>query len=114
MINGYERASKLIVPAARVVIARELKIRYNMTEARIAQILGIAQAAVSKYLNEDYSENVKSATEKVDMGSVNRYIEKIASGNENELKKCVCTVCASMNKFDCKFSGAEVSAKAEK
>lgn len=106
-MNGYERASKEIVPAMRVVIARELKQKYNMTEDRIAEILGIAQAAVSKYLNGNYSETVDKIAGKVDMESVDKYIEQIASGNQKELKQCICTSCSCMNKFDCKFSEAK-------
>jgi predicted transcriptional regulator len=106
MINGYEKASKEVVPAVRLIIARELKIRYNMTESRIAETLGIAQAAVSKYLNGSYSERVGDTASKVDMEDVNRCIPKIVDGNKAELKKCICTVCNSMNKFECKFSSA--------
>ncbi len=107
MINGYERASKEIVPAVRIVIAKELKIRYNMTESRIAEILGIAQAAVSKYLSGNYSELVEDAADKVDMKSVDKYIQEIANGNQIELRKCMCTVCGNMNGFECRFSSAE-------
>lgn len=107
MINGYERASKEIVPAMRLVIARELKQKYNMTEDHIAEILGIAQAAVSKYLNGNYSDIVEQAAKKVDMSSVNRYIEQIASGKKKELKECICTACSCLNNFNCKFSEAK-------
>ncbi|MDE1767940.1 MAG: hypothetical protein KGH64_04195 [Candidatus Micrarchaeota archaeon] len=106
-MNGYERASNEIVPAMRLVIARELKVRYNMTESRIAQILGVAQAAISKYLNENYSERIKNTSENVDMVVVNKFIENIAKGDSVALKRCICTSCSIMNEFDCSFSSAE-------
>ncbi len=112
-MNGYERATKEVVPAARLAIARELKARYNMTEGNIAKILGVAQAAVSKYLNGNYSETVSAAAGHISMELVNRHIEQIAKGNQEELKKLVCTICWTMNRFDCRFSGAD-AAVAEK
>lgn len=107
MINGYERASKEIVPAVRLVIIRELNTKYNMTEDKIAEVLGIAQAAVSKYINGNYSKTVGEASKKVDMNEVNAYIKQIADGNKMQVKACICNVCGSMNKFDCKFSEAK-------
>ncbi len=109
MQNGYERASKEIVPAARVVIARRLKEKYNMTETDIAKILGIAQAAVSKYLNEDYSKLVESTAHEINMDEIDRYIEKISKGDQIAVKKCICSVCNTMNDFDCSLSAVKVS-----
>ncbi len=104
MANGYEMASKSVIPAARLRLARELKGRYNLTESRIASILGVAQAAVSKYLNGEYSKSVDNLANQIDASSINGYIKEIAEGSKVELKKCVCSICASVNKFDCKFS----------
>lgn len=104
MKNGYERASKEIVPAARIALARELKSRYNMTESNIAQVLGVAQAAVSDYLNGNYSKVVENAVEKVDVDSIDKYIVQISKGNKVKLKQCVCTICSGINGFNCRFS----------
>ena len=110
MVNGYERASKEIVPAARLAIAKALKERYNMTESNIAEILGVAQAAVSKYLNDKYSLSVEEMYKKIDMSKIDAYIERIAKGDEAKLTQCVCSICHTLNKFDCKFSAAKSGA----
>ena len=104
MVNGYELASKEVVPAARLAIAKALKERYNLTESNIANILGVAQAAVSKYLNDKYSISVEEMYEKIDRSKIDAYIEKIAHGDELKLKQCICSICGTLNKFDCKFS----------
>ena len=104
MIEGYEKAAKTIIPAARLRLARELKVRYNLTEGRIASILGVAQAAVSKYLNGNYSKSVDNFANQIDSSKINCYIRGIAKGRNSDLKKCICSICASANKFDCKFS----------
>jgi len=103
-MNGYERASDEIVPAVRLVIAMELRSRYNMTEERIAIILGVAQAAVSKYLNGKSSATVKEISERIDRTKISRHIEAIAKGDEAALNQCICSLCSALNKFDCKFS----------
>jgi predicted transcriptional regulator len=49
MQTPYEIASKSVIPAIRGLVARGL-IERNLTQAEIAQSLGITQPAVSKYL----------------------------------------------------------------
>ncbi len=109
MIDGYEKAANEVVPAARVVIAKQLKERYNLTEANIARILGVAQAAVSKYLNDEYSAVVDNASKKIDAATIDAHIGAIAKGSKPALKSCICSICNSMNSFGCKFSYVEGS-----
>jgi predicted transcriptional regulator len=104
MVNGYERASKEIVPAIRLAIAKELKERYGMTESNIAQILGVAQAAVSKYLNKKCSFSVGDVYKRIDTAKIDAYIERISKGDKLKLKQCICSICCTLNDFDCEFS----------
>jgi predicted transcriptional regulator len=55
---GYERAMRETIPAVRIAIAKALRESYGMKEIEIANQLGIAQAAVSKYLGGRYSKGV--------------------------------------------------------
>ncbi|MHB1830124.1 MAG: transcriptional regulator [Candidatus Micrarchaeaceae archaeon] len=113
MANGYQRASKEIVPAARLLIAKQLKERYNMSETNIAAVMGVAQAAVSKYLNGKYSKTVERISRELDARGMDKYIPSIAKGDQKELKSCICSLCHSVNSFGCKFSSfSEEAAKA--
>ncbi len=47
----YEIAAKSVIPAIRGIVARSL-IERHMTQAEIAECLGITQPAVSKYFSE--------------------------------------------------------------
>ncbi|MDE1768533.1 MAG: helix-turn-helix domain-containing protein [Candidatus Micrarchaeota archaeon] len=47
-----------ILPAIRASVSESLSSRYNFSQQQIADKLGIAQVAVSKYLNGRYSERV--------------------------------------------------------
>lgn len=49
MILPCETAAKVIIPAIRAYIARELVVTYDLKQEDVAEILGITQSAVSKY-----------------------------------------------------------------
>lgn len=55
---SYEKAIKSTIPAIRTTVAIELKRKHHMNETEIAKILGIAQAAVSKYLSGSRSPKI--------------------------------------------------------
>lgn len=104
MINGYSRASKFVVPAVRSVIAQELKSRYSLTEEEIARHLGVAQAAVSKYLKGKYSDHIKKMEALIDRSSISAYINEISKGKSEYVSMIICNVCAKENGFGCRFS----------
>lgn len=54
-----EKALKLTIPALRVAASESLSEKYGMSETDIAKRLGVAQAAVSKYLSRNYSDKIK-------------------------------------------------------
>ncbi len=49
MIAPCEVAVKTVSPAIRALLAQKLISEYKLKEARVAEILGITQSAVSKY-----------------------------------------------------------------
>ncbi len=108
MTNGYIRATKLIVPAARSTIARELKYRYKMTEQEIASQLDVAQAAVSKYLSGRYSNEIKEIEQDIDKEWIAEKVSMIAKGKKEYAGAAICTICKKENSFDCKFSKADI------
>ncbi len=108
----YEKADKEVIPAARLFIATALKKRYNMTEQEIAERLGVAQAAVSKYLNGKSSKKISEIKERImNDERFNYYIEKIHERKENYVELCICTICRSITVAECKFSYADKLAK---
>ncbi len=54
-----------LLPAVRAYTAEQLSRKYNLTQTEIAMRLGIAQVAVSKYLNGKYSSKVKSMKDRI-------------------------------------------------
>jgi predicted transcriptional regulator len=49
MISPYEIVSKSALPALRAMVARRLRLDYDMTQQQVANVLGITQASVSNY-----------------------------------------------------------------
>jgi len=54
-----KKITKEILPAVRAAIAQDLK-KYDYTEEKIASALGVDQVAISKYLNNRYSKQIKT------------------------------------------------------
>jgi predicted transcriptional regulator len=69
-----------LLPAVRIYAAEQLSSRYGMKQSEIARRLGIAQVAVSKYLNGKYSAHVKQIKERITSSMlVNETVRKVAS-----------------------------------
>jgi predicted transcriptional regulator len=49
LILPCETAAKVVIPAIRAYIARELVVTHDLKQEDVAKILGITQSAVSKY-----------------------------------------------------------------
>ncbi len=54
-----------LIPGVRACLAQLMRSKYGMTQQEIANKLGIAQVAVSKYVNMKYSAAVAKAARKV-------------------------------------------------
>lgn len=112
MPSKYETISEETVPAAKSIIARALVLKHNMKETDVAEYLGVAQAAISKYMTEKYSDNLKEKVREVEskiQGQrelIDSYIKKIAEGKEEYVNVCICTICSVANDIACAFSHA--------
>lgn len=112
MPSKYEVASDETVPAARSIIARALVGRYHMKEVEVAKYLGVAQAAVSKYVTGKYSDNIRDrirgmeAKLQAHRDLIDGYIKRISEGKEEYVNVCICTMCSMANDFACAFSHA--------
>jgi predicted transcriptional regulator len=58
MYTNCDEIFKITIPAVRIAIAKSLNKKYKMNQSEIAKRLGIAQAAVSKYLSNRYSTKI--------------------------------------------------------
>ncbi len=89
--------TKDVLPAVRAAIAERLSREYNYRQIDIAKKLGVAQVAVSKYLNSRYSKRVAKIKEfVVEKGMLNNIIKEILKGEEQKrISKDIDEVCSS-------------------
>src|SRR6058998_1971792 len=57
MLLPSEIESKLLIPAVRAILSKELIIEKGLKEEEVARLLGITQAAVSNYLRGTRGDN---------------------------------------------------------
>ncbi|MDE1874012.1 MAG: hypothetical protein KGI04_02735 [Candidatus Micrarchaeota archaeon] len=112
MPSKYETISEETVPAAKSIIARALVLQHKMKETDVAEYLGVAQAAISKYITEKYSDSLKSKVAEIEAkiqdkrGLIDEYVRLIAEGKEEYVNVCICTICSVSNGIVCAFSHA--------
>lgn len=84
---------KQFLPALRAELSRELQKKgFNQTE--IADVLGITQAAVSKYLSGNYGKDIKKVGKREEIrNTVKEIAEEIAENKEINLMAEVCSAC---------------------
>ena len=85
---------KNFIPAIRVSVAKELATNYNLNQFEIGELLGITQAAVSKYLSGSYSETIKflEQTSRVKETS-KQIVGKIVATKKRQSTEHACAVC---------------------
>lgn len=77
------RISRAILPAVRASIAEIMYSRYRWRQQRIADGLGVAQVAISKYLNGRYSKEVLKMKNYIrDNGLGNEIAKRLAQGRD--------------------------------
>jgi len=57
MLLPSEIESKLLIPAVRAILSKELVVEKGLKEEEVARMLGITQAAVSNYLRGTRGDN---------------------------------------------------------
>lgn len=99
MIAPCESVSKDFLPALKLATAKKL-LGKGMTQMRIASVLGITQAQVSKYLSGRVS---KSITSKADSEEFHNKAERIASMllADEGVHNVTCDFCESVNHHKC-------------
>src|SRR3989338_2207004 len=115
MLTPCENIFKRFLPALKPGIAKELYENHNMNQIEIAKVLGLTQAAVSKYL----SKGVRKTKELSNLNSqLSTSAKKIATSiatnptTQDALSLQICEECLSLNNnYTCLFYEAHVAAK---
>jgi predicted transcriptional regulator len=99
----YESAANEVIPAIRSKLAKELMLKYKMKEEKVAEILGVAQAAISKYKSGRYSQKIKEIETKLDDTIVDKYAKLLSDNGKSYGEESMCAICQSYLSFKCKL-----------
>jgi predicted transcriptional regulator len=88
--------TKFVLPAMRISIAEQLGRKYKLNQKEIADRLGVAQVAVSKYLNGDYSSSLKKVVEQVKASGIvdSGVIARAKAKNPRRIERMVNDLCS--------------------
>ena len=98
MLTPCEVAVKTVSPAIRALLAKTLLEKHDLKEAKVAELLGITQSAVSKY-----SKNVRGTTIPIEnVAGVQSIINQMTTlllaqpTQQTEIMKLFCQACMSI------------------
>ncbi len=91
---------KSVIPAIRAYIAKQLIQTYNMRQTDVADLLGITQTAVSKYVGNVRGQALKIDQEDEIQSMMNRIASRIADKKTSgpQLTLEFCTVCRAVRR----------------
>ena len=85
---------KNFIPAIRVSIAKKLASQENFNQLEIAELLGITQAAVSKYLAGNYGSTIKLLEDFPRVKEISQQIiGKIITEKKKQKSGHICEIC---------------------
>ena len=113
-----EIAVKSVIPAIRAHIAKELVQTYRMKQTDVADVLGITQTAVSKYISNVRGQAIQIDHTKEIQSMMNDVASQITSGkiSRSELVLKFCSICRAVRRNGlmcklCEISNRELDVK---
>jgi predicted transcriptional regulator len=82
------RVTRFILPAVRASIAEQMNQKYDYNQQEIANALGVAQVAVSKYLNRKYSKQVAGVKKYIVENGLDAQIMRYVRESDSEKVNC--------------------------
>src|SRR5271157_5581706 len=99
-LEDYDKVLKKFMPAFKSSAANVMVKEYGMTQQRAAVLLGVTQAAISKYINKNMK---KHDDVKIDAKSVKAFVERISAKDLKGSQKLMCKMCQDNVRFECAF-----------
>ena len=96
MITPCEVAVKTVSPSIRALLTKTLLEKHKMTETQAANILGITQSAVSKYMKNARGITIPLENEVEIQVITNQIVDLLMANprNQTEIMKLFCQACA--------------------
>ncbi|HMK95141.1 MAG TPA: hypothetical protein VK536_07030 [Candidatus Limnocylindrales bacterium] len=99
MILPCEVGVKTILPAVKAIMAREIVANHGLNEQQTAELLGLSQSAVSRYVNKERG-NMLFTIENSDeiLSLINQMITSLIKepSNKSEVLRLFCETCKAI------------------
>ncbi len=99
-LKDYDKVLKKFMPAFKSSAANVMAKEYGMTQQRAAVLLGVTQAAISKYINEGQK---RYPDMKINSRIVKEFVKRVNVKDMEGGQKLMCKMCQDNVKFDCAF-----------
>jgi predicted transcriptional regulator len=96
-----ETVSQFLLPTMRALIAKNLMVKYKLTQQDVASKLGVTQSAISQYMRDLRGFKIKSIEKDENINKeIENFAGRIASGELNTLAAldAFCDICRSIRK----------------
>lgn len=91
--NKNELNIEIILPSIRASATKIMTKKYKLTQQKIAALLGLTQAAVSKYINNKYSIKIKKIEDTLDKKTLSEFVKYKIKGQNKKAKQIICKFC---------------------
>ena len=101
MILPCEVGVKTILPSVKAMMAREIVTNRGMNEQETAELLGLSQSAVSRYMNKERGNNQLALENSAEiLALINQMVSVLIKEpkNKSEILKLFCGVCEAIRK----------------
>lgn len=89
--------TRFVLPAVRASVAESMRKKYSYNQQEIAEMLGIAQVAVSKYMNGRYSKHVAEIKKYIISNGLDREVIRYARKSDLEkVNRAINDLCAKL------------------
>ena len=101
MILPCEVGVKTVLPAVKAIMAREIVANHGLNEQQTAELLGLSQSAVSRYVNKERGNmlfTIENSNEILAL--INQMVTSLIRepNNKSEVLKLFCQTCQAIRK----------------
>ena len=101
LILPCEVGVKTILPSVKAMMAREIVTNRGMNEQETAELLGLSQSAVSRYMNKERGNNQLALENSAEiLALINQMVSVLIKEpkNKSEILRLFCGVCEAIRK----------------
>lgn len=101
LILPCEIGVKTVLPSVKAIMAREIVTNHGFNEQQTAELLGLSQSAVSRYLNKERGNNMVDLENSTDiLALINQMVGVLIKepNNKTEVLRLFCQTCLAVRK----------------